>query len=160
MEGPAGAGGQGAVGTARLRIVEAQLIILRSFKSTSALKLRTFPPGGKGPTAAPAHGDKREPVGMLTSDVALLHDAKYLDIVLDFSKNPKALDHAFQHAWYKLTSRDMGPHRRSCIQFSPALLPNSRHPLVIQVHWSLGAAPPTLAILPDSSIKAGHPARL
>ena len=55
---------------------------------------------------------------MLTSDVALLHDAKYLDIVVDFSKNPKALDHAFQHAWYKLTTRDMGPHRRSCIHWN------------------------------------------
>lgn len=49
---------------------------------------------------------------MLTSDVSLTKDSAYLKIVKQFAEEPAALDEAFSHAWYKLMSRDMGPHAR------------------------------------------------
>ncbi|CBN74802.1 Catalase is an enzyme, present in all aerobic cells, that decomposes hydrogen peroxide to molecular [Ectocarpus siliculosus] len=49
---------------------------------------------------------------MLTSDVALLMDPEYLAIVEEFAADQYALDIAFSNAWYKLVTRDMGPHSR------------------------------------------------
>ncbi|CAM9348768.1 unnamed protein product, partial [Sphacelaria rigidula] len=49
---------------------------------------------------------------MLTADIALLNDATYLEIVTEFAENQYSLDVAFSNAWYKLTSRDMGPVTR------------------------------------------------
>lgn len=40
----------------------------------------------------------------LTSDVALLHDPVYLDIVKEFASNMTAFDEAFDDAWFKLTT--------------------------------------------------------
>mmetsp|Transcript_18092 Transcript_18092/g.34799 ORF Transcript_18092/g.34799 Transcript_18092/m.34799 type:complete len:430 (-) Transcript_18092:337-1626(-) len=40
----------------------------------------------------------------LTSDVALLHDPAYLDIVKEFASNMTAFDAAFDDAWFKLTT--------------------------------------------------------
>jgi len=39
----------------------------------------------------------------LTSDVGLLHDPKYLEIVKEFAQNMSALDEAFDAAWSQLT---------------------------------------------------------
>jgi len=39
----------------------------------------------------------------LTSDLALLHDERYLKIVKEFAADQSALDSAFAHAWFKLT---------------------------------------------------------
>eukprot|EP00903_Cladosiphon_okamuranus_P014548 g13495.t1 len=49
---------------------------------------------------------------MLTSDVALLTDPDYLAIVEAFAEDIGALELAFANAWYKLTTRDMGPYSR------------------------------------------------
>jgi len=49
---------------------------------------------------------------MMTSDVSLKFDAEYKAIVHAWAQEQAPFDHAFQHAWYKLTSRDMGPHSR------------------------------------------------
>ena len=60
---------------------------------------------------------------MLTSDIALLHDPlnSYQKIVREFASNLNLLNSVFAHAWYKLTTRDMGPISR-CVgnQVPPA----------------------------------------
>eukprot|EP00752_Nemacystus_decipiens_P003405 g3151.t1 len=49
---------------------------------------------------------------MLTADIALIFDEVYLPIVELFAADQAALDVAFSEAWYKLVTRDMGPHVR------------------------------------------------
>ncbi|KAI9922642.1 hypothetical protein PsorP6_002113 [Peronosclerospora sorghi] len=81
--------------------------------------------------------DTTPPVRMLTADIALLHDPIYHNISLEFAANQTALDAAFSNAWYKLTSRDLGPvtrcHGTSVPPAQPFQLP----------------LPPTPATLPD-----------
>ena len=70
-------------------------------------------PGGHNQWKSKDLGDD---IMMLTTDVSLLHDPKgeYQKIVRNFADDQDALDKAFSHAWYKLTTRDMGPVSR-CI---------------------------------------------
>ena len=55
---------------------------------------------------------KRNPVVMLTTDLALREDPAYRKISEKFVKNPDAFNDAFARAWFKLTHRDMGPRTR------------------------------------------------
>ena len=54
-------------------------------------------------------GSHNQPIGLLTSDVALKTDPDYFRIVEEFSGNLTGFDSEFGRAWYKLTTRDMDP---------------------------------------------------
>lgn len=49
---------------------------------------------------------------MLTTDIALKYDSEYKVYVQEFAANITAFEEAFAKAWYKLTTRDMGPFGR------------------------------------------------
>jgi catalase-peroxidase len=55
---------------------------------------------------------KRNPMVMLTTDLALREDPAYRKITERFVKDPAAFEDAFARAWFKLTHRDMGPKAR------------------------------------------------
>jgi len=59
-----------------------------------------------------ADGSGTEPVAMYTSDVALVIDPDYRTIVEAFAADFEYLNVQFSEAWYKLTTRDMGPYER------------------------------------------------
>jgi len=49
---------------------------------------------------------------MFTTDLALKFDPDFRQIAMRFKANPDAFEHAFARAWFKLTTRDMGPRAR------------------------------------------------
>ncbi len=55
---------------------------------------------------------KRNPVVMLTTDLALREDPAYRKVSERFANEPNAFNDAFARAWFKLTHRDMGPKAR------------------------------------------------
>ena len=67
-----------------------------------------------GPKTVPdAHDpNKKHELMMLTTDLALREDPAYAKIARHFRDNPEEFNKAFAKAWYKLTSRDLGPHSR------------------------------------------------
>jgi len=67
----------------------------------------------KSPTAPPpASNGKPQRIMMLTSDISLTIDHSYKSLVDHYAADLKGLENDFAHAWYKLTTRDMGPITR------------------------------------------------
>ena len=56
-------------------------------------------------------GKSHKPI-MFTTDLALKEDPIYGPISKRFQEHPEQFEAAFAKAWYKLTTRDMGPHAR------------------------------------------------
>ncbi|MEY3162606.1 MAG: Catalase-peroxidase [Planctomycetota bacterium] len=88
-------------------------------------------------TVPDAHDpNKRHPVMMLTTDLALREDPAYRKISERFRENPAEFEAAFARAWYKLTHRDMGPQARFLGKEVPPVqtwqdaVPAVDHPLV------------------------------
>jgi len=67
---------------------------------------------GEASPTAPGPQGGRQDIMMMTSDISLLHDPAYAKIVQLYATDQSAFDHAWKHAWYKLTTRDMGPVSR------------------------------------------------
>ena len=72
------------------------------------------PKGNAGAGTFPdAHDpEKKHAPFMLTTDLSLRMDPAYEKISRHFLENPKEFKDAYQHAWFKLTHRDMGPVSR------------------------------------------------
>jgi len=64
------------------------------------------------PSAPSADGEGEQDVMMLTSDISLINDKAYFEIVSEFASDLDLFSDQFAHAWYKLTTRDMGPVTR------------------------------------------------
>merc|ERR1719348_2767801 len=79
--------------------------------------------GEEPPSAVSAGGSGRQYVGLLTSDVALMYDDNYRDLVTRFAGDLADFDLQFAHAWYKLTTRDMGPRSRCANEDAPPAQP-------------------------------------
>ena len=56
--------------------------------------------------------EKRHPLMMFTTDIALKVDTAYSKIAKRFQEHPEEFKLAFAKAWFKLTHRDMGPKAR------------------------------------------------
>jgi len=69
--------------------------------------------------AAPGPAGGKQDVMMLTSDISLTKDTSYAQIVRAWAKEASDFDEAFKHAWYKLTTRDMGPVTRCAGKDTP-----------------------------------------
>mmetsp|Transcript_23092 Transcript_23092/g.56104 ORF Transcript_23092/g.56104 Transcript_23092/m.56104 type:complete len:700 (+) Transcript_23092:60-2159(+) len=71
-------------------------------------------PGGKHQWRVKNATEQEKNIGMLTSDIGLTADpaGSYQKIVKEFAEDPDKYGNAFAHAWYKLTTRDMGPVTR------------------------------------------------
>ena len=68
--------------------------------------------GGAGTRARRSRfASKRHTPVMLTTDLSLRMDPVYEPISRRFHENPEQFADAFARAWFKLTHRDMGPHR-------------------------------------------------
>jgi catalase (peroxidase I) len=98
----------------------------------------------ESPTAPSADLASTQPIMMLTSDISLLHDAEYRTIVEEYAADHKLFDGAFSHAWYKLTSRDMGPHSRCRGDLVPPAQP---------FQYPLPPTPPTDALPKFHAVK-------
>ena len=68
--------------------------------------------GQEPPLTVSADGSYNESIGLLTSDVALLVDPHYRDLIKSFAEDMEYFDEMFAHGWYQLTTRDMGPRTR------------------------------------------------
>merc|ERR1712048_1437429 len=62
-------------------------------------------PGGHWQWRVKDAEDSFKGIMRLTSDMALIYDDKYLEIVKEYATNMKAFDDDFDDAWFKLTTR-------------------------------------------------------
>jgi len=70
-------------------------------------------PDGKGPRTPLADGKGGdEGIMMFTSDIALVNDPKYFEVVKEFQQSQAAFDEAFKMAWHKLTTRAFGAQKK------------------------------------------------
>jgi len=83
---------------------------------------------GTPPRAPTAFGNATETIGLLTSDYALKVDTSYRAMLKLFKDDLDTFNHAFKHAWYKLTTGDMGPRTRCINDDAPPAQP-FQHPL-------------------------------
>ncbi|MEM3670181.1 MAG: catalase/peroxidase HPI [Thermoprotei archaeon] len=60
----------------------------------------------------PYDAEKRRPLTMLTTDLALRYDPIYEKISRRFYDHPEEFTEAFRRAWFKLVHRDLGPRSR------------------------------------------------
>lgn len=97
------------------------------------------PKDGAGANSVPDAHDpsKKHAPTMLTTDLALRVDPAYEKIARRFHKNPQEFAEAFAKAWFKLTHRDMGPHRLylgKLVPKEPLIwqdpIPAADHPLI------------------------------
>eukprot|EP00471_Norrisiella_sphaerica_P000034 CAMPEP_0184479338 /NCGR_PEP_ID=MMETSP0113_2-20130426/1103_1 /TAXON_ID=91329 /ORGANISM="Norrisiella sphaerica, Strain BC52" /LENGTH=674 /DNA_ID=CAMNT_0026857397 /DNA_START=164 /DNA_END=2188 /DNA_ORIENTATION=+ len=74
---------------------------------------------------APGPQGGNQSIMALTSDVSLIKDptGRYPKIVRNFAESPEEFGSAFAHAWYKLTTRDMGPVTRCVGKHVPPAQP-------------------------------------
>lgn len=95
------------------------------------LQWRPVDNGDGVPMAPTADLSGTESIGLLTSDVALKNDAKFFEYVKLFAENMTYFDEEFAHAWYQLTTRDMGPRDRCVNADAPP-----------PQHWQFPLPPP------------------
>ena len=69
---------------------------------------------GDSPSTPSANGTFQQNIGMLTTDIALIYDDNFFELVKGWANNLESFNWAFSNAWYKLMTRDMGPVTR-CI---------------------------------------------
>jgi len=82
------------------------------------------------PQAPAAHNNGSQDITMLTADVSFKYDpaSQYQSIVWQFHADPSYLDEQFAAAWYKLTTRAMGPATR-CVGPAVPVAQEFQYPL-------------------------------
>ena len=82
---------------------------------------------------------------MLTSDVSLSRDPSYAKLVHAWAADAAGFNEAFKHAWYKLTTRDMGPATRCAGADTPPPQP---------FQFPLPPPPPPPSLAPTAEVRA------
>ncbi len=114
-----------------------------------------IPRDGAGAGTVPDAFDasKKHAPTMLTTDLALRMDPIYGPISRRFYENPEQFADAFAKAWYKLTHRDMGPHR---LLLGPEVPPQPelwQDPIPVTDHELVGE--PEIAALKEKILNSG-----
>ncbi|GMI11253.1 hypothetical protein TrVE_jg2970 [Triparma verrucosa] len=97
------------------------------------------------PSGPAADGDGSQDIMMLTSDISLTRDPAYLKIVKEYASSLSSFENQFSHAWYKLTSRDMGPVTRC---------KGSMVPPAQEFQYPLPPTPPSSSLPDFSKVRA------